>query len=101
MNEINFKKIDKDNLELACQIQNEIFPKEDARQNYIDYNGNNPIGVTGIYSYPEYPNIAWLGWFGILKQFRNEGYGGITLDKSIELAKNKGYKEFRLYTDEY
>jgi len=117
MNEINFKKIDKDNLELACKIQNEIFPKEDARQNYIEqinkasyrkeidyyivYNGNTPIGVTGIYSYPEYSNIAWLGWFGILEKFRNNGYGSIALDKTIELAKVKGYREFRLYTDEY
>jgi RimJ/RimL family protein N-acetyltransferase len=115
MNEINFKKIDKDNLELACKIQNEIFPKEDARQNYIEqinkasyrkeidyyivYNGNTPIGVTGIYSYPEYSNIAWLGWFGILEKFRNNGYGSIALDKTIELAKVKGYREFRLYTD--
>lgn len=28
---INFKKIDFNNLELACQIQNEIFPEEDGR----------------------------------------------------------------------
>ena len=114
---IYFVNINKKNLELACQIQNKIFPKENARQNYIEqinkdtyrkemdyyivYYENMPIGVTGIYSYNEYPEDAWLGWFGILEEYRNNGYGGIVLDKTIELAKKKGYTKFRLYTDEF
>ena len=84
---------------MACKIQNEIFPEEDARQNFIEqinkdpyrkemdyyivYNGDVPVGVTGIYSYHEYPETAWLGWFGILEKYRNNGFGGITLDKTI------------------
>lgn len=115
--QIRFVRISNDNLELACNIQNNIFPEEDARQNFIEqinhdpyrkemdyyivYFENEPIGVTGIYSYHEYPNTAWLGWFGILNNYRKNGYGGIVLDKTIELARKKGYKEFRLYTDEY
>ena len=114
---IIFAKIDYDNLNLACEIQNKIFPKEDARQNFIEqinkdsyrkemeyyivYLENIPIGVTGIYSYNEYPESAWLGWFGILEEYRNKGYGGIVLDKTIELARQKGYSKFRTYTDEY
>lgn len=114
---INFAKITKDNIELACMIQNDIFPEEDARENFIEqvnqdpyrkeldyyivYLGDDPIGVTGIYAYHEYPEDAWLGWFGILKQYRKNGYGGFVLDKTIELAEAKGYKKFRLYTDEY
>ena len=35
-NKIESKKITNDNLELACKIQNEIFPKEDARRNFIE-----------------------------------------------------------------
>ena len=116
-NEIIFKKITNDNLEIACKIQNEIFPEEDARANFIDcinknpyrkeldfyiaYLDDTPIGVTGVYSYHEYPDDAWLGWFGILKEYRKNGYGSIVLNKTIELAKEKGYKNFRLYTDEY
>ena len=114
---IIFKKITNDNLEVACKIQNEIFPKEDARQNFIEqinndsyrkemdycivYLGESPIGVTGIYSYNEYPNDAWLGWFGILEKYRKLGYGSKVLDMTINIAKEKGYKTFRLYTDEY
>lgn len=114
---ITFKKITNDNLEIACKVQNEIFPEEDARQNFIEQINNDPyrkeqdysivyldeepIGVTGIYSYNEYPDDAWLGWFGILEKYRKYGYGGKVLDMTINIAKEKGYKTFRLYTDEY
>lgn len=116
-NNIVLKRIDKANLELACKIQNEIFPQENARQNYIEqinkdsyrkeqdyyivYLDETPIGVTGLYSYHEYPENAWLGWFGILEKYRNNGYGSAVLDKTIKLAKEKNYTKFRLYTDEY
>ena len=114
--DIKFVVITKDNLELACKIQNTIF-KEDARENFIEqinkdpyrkeleyyivYLKDKPIGVTGVYAYHEYPDTGWLGWFGILKEYRQNGYGGIVLDKTIELVRKKGYKEFRLYTDEF
>ena len=114
---ITFKKINKDNLELACKIQNEIFPLEDARNNFLEQIEKNPyrkymyycivyldslsIGVTGLYVYHEYPKDAWLGWFGILEKYRNKGYGGKVLDKTIKLARDKGYENFRLYTDEF
>lgn len=116
-NNIVLKRVDKANLELACKIQNEIFPQENARQNYIEqinkdsyrkeqdyyivYLDETPIGVTGLYSYHEYPDSAWLGWFGILEKYRNNGYGSAVLDKTIKLAKEKNYTKFRLYTDEY
>lgn len=61
---------------------------------------NYQFGVTGIYSYNEYPEDAWLGWYGILPKLRNNGYGSIVFDKTVELAKSKGYKTFRLYSDE-
>lgn len=115
--DIVFKKIDISNYELACKIQNIIFPDEDGSENfkeqinndpyrkeqdyYIVYLKEEPIGVTGIYSYHEYPDDAWLGWFGILEQYRKNGYGSKVLKETIELAKSKGYKNFRLYTDEF
>ena len=114
---IKFQKIVKENLELACKIQNEIFPNEDARENYnecinkapyrkeldyyIAYWDDKPIWVTGIYSYHEYPDDAWLGWFGILDDYRWNGLGGELLDRTIKLARDKWYKNFRLYTDEF
>lgn len=116
ISKIKFVKVTKNNLDLVCKIQNTLFPEEDGRQNYIEsinkdpyrkemdyyivYIENIPIGITGIYAYNEYPNDAWLGWFGILEKYRKNGYGGAVLDKTSNLAKGKGYKNFRLYTDE-
>ena len=117
MKNITFERITWDNLDLACKIQNELFPEEDARYNFIEqinrdpyrlemdyeivYVDGEPMGLTGIYVYPEYPEDAWLGWFGIIDKYRHQGYGGAILDKTIKIAKEKGYKNFRLYTDEY
>ena len=114
---MEFVKINKDNLELACEIQNSIFPKENARVDYLEqidnsdywkelefsivYIDEKPIGITGLYSYNQYPEIAWLGWFGVLEEYRCKGYGREIVNKMILLAKEKGYKEFRMYVDEY
>ena len=115
--EIKYEKLTYDNLDIATKIQNEIFPEEDGRTNYLEaiekdsyrkemeyyiaYVNDKPVGVTGLYVYHEYPTDAWLGRFGVLEKYRNHGYGGKILDKTISLAKDKGYKNFRLYTDEY
>lgn len=113
---IVFQKITKENLNLASSIQNEIFPEEDGTANfveciekdpyrkeldfYIAYDGDIPIGVTGVYSYHEYPEDAWLGWFGILEEYRKQGYGSEVFDLTVDLAKSKGYKNLRLYSDD-
>lgn len=68
---------------------------------YVVYLDSTPVGVTGIYSYNEYPDDAWLGWFGILNKYRGHGIWSIVLDKTIEFSKGKWYRNFRLYTDEF
>ncbi len=67
--------------------------------NYIVYDGDIPVGVVGIYSYNEYPNDAWLSWFGVLEEYRNKGYGSEIFDFFEKLAKDKGYLSIRVYTD--
>ncbi len=117
MDDIKLIKLTRENLDVACKVQNDIFPEEDGRANflesinkdpyrkemvyYIVYLKDTPIGISGLYSYHEYPDDAWLGWFGLLKEYRGHGYGGYVLDKIIEFAKEKGYRTFRLYTDEF
>ena len=39
---IKLDRITKDNLELACKIQNTIFPEEDGRQNFIEQINQDP-----------------------------------------------------------
>lgn len=117
MKDLRFDIITYDNLDLACEIQNAIFPEEDARNNFIEqiekdpyrkemeyyicYYDNTPVGVSGIYSYHEYPTDAWLGWYGVLEKKRCQGIGSLILEKTMDIAKKKGYENFRLYTDEY
>lgn len=113
---LRFEEITKDNIELAIKVQNTIFPEEDGRVNFIEcinkdpyrkeltfwivYDENDLIGVSGLYSYHEYKEDAWLGWFGVLPDKRSRGYGSKILDHFEQYAKKQGYKTVRLYTDE-
>lgn len=114
--------VDFNNYKEAIRIQKEIFPHEDGTLNilasldrdlfmkktgmfydddnvefYIASVSNKPIGMTGIYRFIS--DEAWVGWFGILPQHRNKGYGKKLLEQTIEMAKKQGYKILRLYTD--
>lgn len=113
---LRFEKVTYDNLELAVKIQNDIFPLEDGRINYIEGITNDPyrkemvnyiafdndiaVGVVGLYSYNEYPKDAWLSWFGVLEQYRNKGYGSALFDFFEKISKEKGYETIRVYTDD-
>lgn len=110
-----FEPLTNENFEELLTIQKRIFPGESAEQNYLEtlehnpyrkelanwlvlYN-NKPVGVVGLYSYHEYPNTAWLGWFGVLPEERGKKFGSEIFDFWLETAKEKGYTEARLYTD--
>lgn len=112
---LKFIEVTYENLELAVHIQNQIFINEDGRKNYIEgitndpyrkefinyivYDKDIPIGVVGLYSYHEYPNDAWLSWFGVLEEYRNRGYGSEMFDFFENISKGKGYLSIRVYTD--
>lgn len=113
--DLKYMEVNSGNLDLAVKIQNAIFPLEDGRQNYIEgitkdpyrkemvnyiaYDGEIPIGVVGLYSYNEYPFDAWLSWFGVLEEFRHNGYGSKIFDFFEKIALEKGYTSIRVYTD--
>ncbi len=113
-NKLFFEPISKDNFELILRVQKQIFPGESAKLNYIDTIEKNPerkqladwlvsysekpIGVVGFYSYLEYPQTAWLSWFGVLPEERGKRYGSIMFNFWIDYAKRNGYTEARLYT---
>lgn len=113
---LKYVEVDWDHLELAVKIQNEIFPLENGRQNYIEgithdpyrkeminyivFNEDVPIGVVGLYSYHEYPKDAWLSWFGVLPEYRGQGFGSQIFDFFERLSLEKGYTSIRVYTDD-
>lgn len=109
---MEFIEIDMENVALATKIQIEIFgPKECAYLCYLQHIQNNDppyylikdrdeiIGISGIYVEPFEPNTAWLGWYGVRKKYRKKGYGTKILMQTIQIAKQRGFKFFRLYTD--
>lgn len=112
---LRFKEINKNNIKIAAKLQYEIFPTssaylfykakvtgkcKDLYEAYIAYIENEPIGVTGIYEIPEYPDTVWLSWFGVKKEYRKLGYGKQILDYTINIAKKYNKKYLRLYTFE-
>ena len=109
---LELKLITKDNLDYAVRVQNEIFPEYNGKNNYISSIGNSKqsqfflvmdkdtcVGITGIYSYKNDRDNAWLGFFGIKQLYRNKGYGKKTLKLTEEYAVSLGFKFMRLFTD--
>lgn len=109
---MTLERITECNLSYAVQIQEELFPGESARTNYEEslaepsayayyliYEEGVCAGIIGLYRYPEDPDSAWLGWFGIREGFRRKRLGSRALKLFEEMAAAGGYRFARLYTD--
>ncbi len=106
------------NLNDAIMLQKTLFPLENGEYDLIscfeksyaeDYKlikywllqlSGKYVGMIGMYVYNEYPNDAWLGWFGIVKDERRKGYGTLLYKAVLDFAQKSGFKNLRLYTDE-
>ncbi len=115
---ITLEPLDQNNLEIAIKIQNEIFSNEHGDKDLINSvngkiakhfslqkqflvkAGKKYVGITGIYAYYEYPDDAWLAWFGIVEPERRKGYASEVFNIMLDMARERGCKYFRLYTDE-
>lgn len=118
---ITFETVTKKNLEQAITVQNQIFANQGGYDNgivdllkgvsnnkpdkdfhfiehYLAKDGDQIVGCSGLYSYHNNPQEAWLSWFGVLPAVRKNGYGQQILNASKELAKQKGFTTLRLYT---
>jgi len=116
--QIHFEKINESNLADAINIQREIFPLESGEEDLRETSKNivpnhqflqkywlskvddKYIGICGLYAYKAYPKDAWLGWFGVIEEERRKGYGAQIFKHIIKLAKDFGFENLRLYTDE-
>lgn len=116
-NKVTVAKVTKENARTAIKLQQSIFPLENGKQDILsavnnDYAENYKtmsyimamyegkyIGICGLYTYNEYPNDAWVAWFGILPEYRRKGVGSILIKYVIEQAKKEKYKTLRVYTD--
>lgn len=113
---LKFVPLNKENLFLGKEIQKKIFPKEYMNdtlekslfsspeylsQFWLVKKGKEFVGLSGIYFYPEYPEDAWLNWFGVIPKYRRRGLGRKIFFRTFAYARRLGFKSFRLYTDKY
>jgi len=67
---------------------------------YLIKEGKDIIGICGLYSlHKKNNNDLWLGWFGILPEYRNQGYGEKALDWMKNKAKELGAINLMSYVD--
>ncbi|RXZ77412.1 N-acetyltransferase [Paenibacillaceae bacterium] len=112
---MDFREVNKQNLRLAYEIQKEIFPEspdilhiknsidsdEKGYKYWIVFEGESPIGISGIYTVKADSESVWLSWYGVLPSFRSRGFGRKILLESIEKCKSlEAFKYLRLYTAE-
>lgn len=115
---MDFEVLSKENLDSAIKIQHEIFPLENGSEDlketinatlpnhqffqkyWLAKIDNKYIGICGLYAYKFAPKDAWLGWFGVVKEERGNGYATRILEFSMDQAKKLGFETLRLYTDE-
>lgn len=108
---LRYVEIVESNILFATQIEMTIFPGmcgylsyrkayEKGEPYFLVYFNNNAIGITGLYQEERLgeKNTVWLGWYGILPEYRKLGLGKTILLDSIEEAKKRGFDTFRLYT---
>ncbi len=114
--DLKYETINLENLEIAYNIQKDIWPNTPDYEDLYDkatntkddncfflvYNENELIGITGVDVFREYPETIWLDWFAILPQHRKKGYGKKVLLDTIQYCKNLNrYDVFRVETTYY
>jgi GNAT superfamily N-acetyltransferase len=59
------------------------------------------IGVCGVYSMDYETKTLWLGWLGILKEYRNKGLGKEVMSFLYSESKKLGAKRLNSYVDKH
>lgn len=121
MKKLKLVPVTKRNISLAISIAREIFPYEigssgiflpeqdyrmaikhpELGKFFIIKKLDNAVGITGYYHNFKKPNPKefWLGYFGILTEFRGNGLGKKSLIQTLDFAKTEeGVEVMKLFT---
>lgn len=111
--EIKYIQVIKENLEIAYDIQKNVWKEEPDKKNFIEksnnpkddniafivYYKNLPIGITGVYTEDIEKDSIWLDWFCVKEEYRNREFGEQILLDTIKYAKYLGrFLYFRVET---
>lgn len=55
------------------------------------------IGITGCYIFKDEPDIPWLTWFGVIREYQKCGAGVFLLSQTLEYVRNIGADFMRVY----
>ena len=112
MENLIFKKLTTKNFKDCLRIKHLLFPESNSDKDYEDYFnkivkseyfvvylGNLPCAITGWYDFDNKNINAFMGWYGVLPEFRQKGIGSKVFDFTLKQAKKHNYNYFRLYTD--
>ncbi len=115
LSDLDYKVVDKNNIELAYNIQKSVWPEDPDYNDFLDkvnntsssnaswlvYHDDNVIGLTGVYTEDIDDKSIWLDWFCIIPQYRGNGYGEQVLLDTINYCKKLEYLYFRVDTTSY
>lgn len=82
------------------EFHDKLINYADDNLNWLVYDGDKLIGITGIFVYDEteagFDNneSIWLDWVGVLEEYRHQGYGKAILDWTINYCQNLGRYQF-------
>lgn len=108
---MDFKLVNKENYKLDIQLQGILFPVEKSPKqvyegletgnpvNYIVYEGDTPVGITGYYFDKNLPDHVFINWFGVLSEYRCKGFGYKIIEWLINQCKKLPVKYLTTYTD--
>ena len=72
----------------------------DVWEIYLIKADDKTVGITGLYRRPgEEPNMAWLGWLGVLPEHRKKGYARAALKLMERRAHQLGCEVLFVYTE--
>ena len=102
----------KEQLPAVRELFHAIFPKE-AQDNecfaqslttrdltyWMYFMGKVPVGMSGLYVEDADPSSAWLGWFGVVPEYRRMGIGDTIIKWHEHLIDRSIFTHSRLYTN--
>lgn len=59
--------------------------------------GGLVTGICGLYSCYNVDDTAWIGWFGVLPEYRHKGFGCAMMHQMEQKAKEQGYHYIATY----
>lgn len=109
---LDFRKLNFENLEECLKLKHKLFPESDSDEDYqkyllnkvkseyfLVYYNNELVSITGWYDFDGKNENAFMGWFGVRQDYRNQGIGSEVFDFTLKRVKQHKYNYFRLYTD--